>query len=73
MGIYWYSYAKSVADVEKEARLCLQVLGSRTLDLPVFYDLEESSQLSKGKAFCTQLVERFSALLPLPGTPRGCI
>ena len=45
-----------MADVEKEARLGLQVLGSRTLELPVFYDLEESSQLNKGKAFCTQLV-----------------
>ena len=63
VGIYWYSYAKSVADVEKEARLCLQVLGSRTLDLPVFYDLEESSQLSKGKAFCTQLVEHFCSII----------
>lgn len=71
VGIYWYSYAKSVADVEKEARLCLQVLGSRTLDLPVFYDLEESSQLNRGKAFCTQLVERFCSIIAAAGhTPR---
>lgn len=69
VGIYWYSYAKSVADVEKEARLCLQVLGSRTLDLPVFYDLEESSQLNKGKAFCTLLKSKTytgKAITPAP-------
>lgn len=71
VGIYWYSYAKSVADVEKEARLCLQVLGSRTLDLPVFYDLEESSQLSKGKAFCTQLVEHFCSIIAAAGHTPG--
>ena len=71
VGIYWYSYAKSVADVEKEARLCLQVLGSRTLDLPVFYDLEESSQLNKGKAFCTQLVEHFCSIIAAAGHTPG--
>lgn len=71
VGIYWYSYAQSVADVEKEARLCLQVLGSRSLDLPVFYDLEESSQLNKGKAFCTQLVERFCSIIASAGHTPG--
>lgn len=71
VGIYWYSYAKSVADVEKEARLCLQVLGSRTLDLLVFYDLEESSQLNKGKAFCTQLVEHFCSIIAAAGHTPG--
>ena len=71
VGIYWYSYAKSVADVEKEARLCLQVLGSRTLDLPIFYDLEENSQLSKGKAFCTQLVEHFCSIIAAAGHTPG--
>ena len=60
-----------MADVEKEARLCLQVLGSRTLDLPVFYDLEESSQLNKGKAFCTQLVEHFCSIIAAAGHTPG--
>ena len=42
VGVYWYSYADSVDDAEQEARACLSVLGGRHLDLPVYFDMEES-------------------------------
>lgn len=47
VGVYWYSYADSVSDARKEAQACLSVLNNRNLDLPVYYDMEESSQAYK--------------------------
>ena len=41
-GVYWYSYAGSVADAEKEADVCLQVIKpfKALITLPVFFDQE---------------------------------
>ena len=43
VGVYLYSYAMSVEDSEKEANNCLNWLGGRQLDLPVYYDIENDS------------------------------
>ena len=40
VGVFWYSYADSVARAEQEARTCLKVLEGKHLDLPVFFDQE---------------------------------
>lgn len=42
VGIYWYSYAGNVADAEKEADTCLQVIKpfKALITLPVFFDQE---------------------------------
>lgn len=58
VGVYWYSYAQSVAEAQQEAYKCLEVLGGRSLDLPVAFDLEQYPQLSSDlntamiNAFC---------------------
>ena len=39
VGVYWYSYAKTVDDAIQEAKVCLQVLGGRKLQFPVYFDL----------------------------------
>lgn len=44
IGAYWYSYAVDNDDALREAKACLQVLGNKKLDMPVFYDVEESFQ-----------------------------
>lgn len=48
VGVYKYSYAKTVAQAEAEAAAVLKVLDGRKLDLPVFYDLEWSEQRALG-------------------------
>lgn len=42
VGVYWYSYAGSVSDAEKEADVCLQVIKpfKALITLPVFFDQE---------------------------------
>ena len=41
-GVYYYSYARSVADANKEADRTLAWLGAHHPSLPVYYDLEDN-------------------------------
>lgn len=41
-GVYYYSYARSVADANKEADRTLSWLGGHHPSLPVYYDLEDN-------------------------------
>lgn len=59
IGTYWYSYASSAYDAVNEAKACLAVIKGKKFDLPVFFDLEESSQFSKGKTFCDSIIHAF--------------
>lgn len=59
VGAYWYSYATSPADAAKEAQACLQVLAGKCFEMPIYFDLEETSQTSKGGKYCRQLIDSF--------------
>lgn len=63
LGAYWYSYAVDVADAKKEAQACISVIKSKSFELPVFYDMEDSSQTSFGKAILTKMAKAFMAEL----------
>lgn len=63
VGVYVYSYANSISQAEKEAECVIKWLDGRHLDLPVYFDLEDSTQskLSRTtlnemcKAFCNKI------------------
>lgn len=59
VGAYWYSYADSVEDAKKEARVCIEVLKGKQFEMPIYFDLEEKKQFDKGKQFCSELVKAF--------------
>ena len=59
VGVYLYSYAKSVADAKKEAEVTLKWLNNRELNLPVYYDIEDKSQINLGKNTLTKMCEAF--------------
>ena len=40
VGVYHYSYAKTVAEAKKEAKVCLSIIKGKTFDLPVYIDME---------------------------------
>jgi GH25 family lysozyme M1 (1,4-beta-N-acetylmuramidase) len=52
VGVYLYSYAKSVTDAKSEAEHVVRLLKGKTLDYPVYYDLEDSNTTGK----CSALV-----------------
>ena len=59
VGVYWYSYAASVADAIAEAKTCMTAISGKQFEYPVFFDLEEKSQFNRGRAFCDSLVKAF--------------
>lgn len=59
VGAYWYSYAGSAGEAREEARVCKQVLSGKQFDYPIYFDIEEKSQLSRGRAFCDSLIRAF--------------
>lgn len=44
VGVYWFSYALSKADAQREADFCLQTIKPYKLDLPIFFDYEYDSE-----------------------------
>lgn len=59
VGVYTYSYAKSVAEAEKEAECVIKWLNGRHLDLPVYFDLEDKSQTNLGKNTLNEMCKAF--------------
>ena len=59
VGAYWYSYAATTAEARAEAAACLEVLGGRALDFPVYFDMEEKSQVALSVEKCTEMATAF--------------
>mgnify|MGYP000509046674 FL=1 len=73
-GVYYYSYARSVADANKEADRTLAWLGGHFPSLPVYYDLEDSyilqdSNFSKDKL--VQIAQTFCNRMEAVGFKAG--
>lgn len=58
VGVYWYSYAQSAEDAKKEAQVCLQAIAGKQFEYPIYFDMEEKSQM-KSMAFCDSLIKAF--------------
>ena len=43
IGAYYYAYANEKGEGKKEAENCLKYLNGKSLDLPIFYDLEDKT------------------------------
>lgn len=71
LGVYWYSYAVDKADAIREANACLAVLKGKTLDMPVFFDMEESSMTKLGKATLTAMAKGFCEAIKSGGFTAG--
>ncbi|MBQ2687113.1 MAG: hypothetical protein IJF52_00605 [Clostridia bacterium] len=63
LGAYWYSYAVDEADARKEAQAFLKVIKGKSFELPLFYDMEDNSQTSLGKATLTKMAKAFMKVI----------
>ena len=63
VGSYWYSYALTADEAELEAKAFLECIAGKRFDLPVFFDIEDKTQLPLGKDVCTDIAERFMKVL----------
>ncbi len=48
VGCYFYTYATTVTEAKKDAQMVLSWLDGKQLEYPVYYDMENSAQLSSG-------------------------
>ena len=59
VGAYWYSYATSKEDAVKEANACIACIKGKQFELPIFYDIEEHSILSKSAGELKDIISAF--------------
>lgn len=71
VGAYWYSYSINVADSKTEAEACLQAISGCEFDLPVFYDVEDSTMASYSKDTVSEMVNAFCGTIEGAGYYAG--
>ena len=59
VGCYWYSYAKSKTEAEKEAEVFLKAIKGKQFDFPVYYDVEEYDIFKLGKKTVSEIITAF--------------
>lgn len=76
IGIYWFGYAYTVAQAEKEANYCLSVIDAYkgSISLPVYYDWEYDSYnyakkqgVTVSKQLCSDMTDRFCSVIEKNG------
>lgn len=63
VGVYKYSYAMTIAEIQNEARKVVSVLNGRKLQFPVFLDLEHHNQHALGSESIHKLAEAFRKII----------
>ena len=59
VGCYWYSYAKSKDEAEKEAEVFLKTIKGKQFEFPVYYDVEEYNIFKLGKKAVSEIITAF--------------
>lgn len=70
IGGYWYSYATTVEEASMEARACLENIGGKQFEYPIYIDLEENLDIL-GKARVSAIAEAFCSILENAGIFTG--
>lgn len=71
VGVYHYSYAKSLVEIRKEAKVCLSWIKGKSFELPIYIDMEENSLASLGKAALTKMAKEYCRLIEKAGYTAG--
>lgn len=56
VGAYWYSYATDTKQALEEAKTCYNIIKDKSFEFPIFYDVEDTTQLGKN---CTDIINTF--------------
>lgn len=67
VGVYKYSYAMTIAEIQSEARKVVSVLNGRKIQFPVFLDLENHRQRVLGAESIHNLAEAFREIIVAAG------
>ena len=67
VGVYKYSYAMTIAEIQREARKVVSTLNGRRIQFPVFLDLEYNDQRSLGSESIHKMAEAFREIVEAAG------
>ena len=71
VGVYKYSYATTIAQIEDEANVVIKTLNKRKLDYPVFLDIEDKCQENLSDSLMMKMIEAFRAIIIKTGYKFG--
>ena len=71
VGVYKYSYAMTIAEIQNEARKVVSVLNGRKLQFPIWLDLEYHKQRVLGAESVHNLAEAFREIIVAAGYKFG--
>lgn len=71
VGVYKYSYATTIAQIEYEANVVIKTLNKRKLDYPVFLDIEDKCQENLSDSLMMKMIEAFRAIIVKAGYKFG--
>ncbi len=63
LGVYHYSYAKTVAEAKTEAYAMVDLLDGKKFEYPIVYDVEEASQAALGAIKMSAIVDAYCSIL----------
>ena len=67
VGVYKYSYAMTIAEIQREARKVVSTLNGRRTQFPVFLDLEYNNQRSLGSESIHKMADAFREIVEAAG------
>lgn len=71
VGVYKYSYAMTIAEIQSEARKVVSVLNGRKLQYPVWLDLEYNNQRAIGAESIHKMADAFREIVETAGYKFG--
>ncbi len=67
IGVYWYSYATTPQQAKKEAETCIEVIANKTFEYPVYFDIEDKTQLALSEDTLQEITTTFCDALEAAG------
>lgn len=71
VGVYKYSYATTIAQIENEANIVIKTLNKRKLDYPVFLDIEDKCQENLSDSLMMKMIDAFRSIIVKAGYKFG--
>lgn len=71
VGVYKYSYAMTITEIQSEARKVVSILNGRKIQFPVFLDLEHNNQRTLGSESIHKMADAFREIVEAAGYKFG--
>lgn len=71
VGVYFYTYARNVNEIIRDARLLISILDGKQFEYPIYLDLEDETLADLDKATLTEMCVEFFTILQRAGYYTG--